>query len=44
MQRADPNRHAPLEEPRWDLDHGYVALLGNQLSDEAVMRRFRESA
>ena len=38
MQRAGPDRHAPLEEPRLDLNQGYVALLGNQLPDEAAMR------
>ena len=38
MQRADPDRDAPLDEPRLDLDQGHVALLGNQLPDEAAMR------
>jgi hypothetical protein len=38
MQRADPDRHAAPGEPRLDLDQGHVALLGNQLPDEAAMR------
>jgi len=38
MQRADPDQHAALDEPRLDLDQGHVALLGKQLPDEAAMR------
>jgi hypothetical protein len=38
MQRTDPDRHAAPGEPRLDLDQGHVALLGNQLPDEAAMR------
>jgi len=38
MQRADPDRHTPLDEPRLDLNQGHVAMLGNQRPDEAAMR------
>ena len=38
MQSTDPDRHTPLDEPRLDLNQGHVALLGNQLPDEATMR------
>lgn len=37
MQRADPNRHAPLEQPRLNLNQGHIALLVNQIPDKAAM-------
>lgn len=38
MHRADPDGDAPLDQPRLNLDQSHVALLGNQLPDEAAVR------
>jgi hypothetical protein len=38
MNRADPDQGAALDQPRLNLDQGRVALLGNQLPDEAAVR------
>jgi hypothetical protein len=42
MNRADPDQRAGLDQPRLNLNlnlnQGHVALLGNQLPDEAVVR------
>jgi len=38
MNRADPDQRAALDQPRLNLDQGHVALLCNQLPDEAVVR------
>jgi hypothetical protein len=37
MNRADPDQRAALDQPRLNLNQGYVALLGNQLPDEATL-------
>ena len=38
MHRADPDQRAALDQPRLNLNQGHVALLGNQLPDEAAVR------
>jgi len=38
MNRADPNQGAALDQPRLNLDQGHVALLGDELPDEAAVR------
>lgn len=38
MQRADPDRGAPLDQPNLNFDKGHVALFGQQFTDEAAMR------
>jgi hypothetical protein len=35
---ADPDQRATLDQPRLNLNQGHVALLGNQLPDEAAVR------
>ncbi len=38
MQSADADGCATLDQSRLDLDQGHVALLGNQIPNEAAMR------
>jgi hypothetical protein len=38
MQRADPDRGAPLDQSSLNFDKGNVALFGKQFTDEAAMR------
>jgi len=37
MHRTDPDQCAALDQPRLNLDKGHVALLGNQVPNEATM-------
>lgn len=45
MKRADPDGGTALDQPRLNFDQCHVALLSDQLTDEATMRfvlvRFR---
>ena len=38
MHRADPDGGAALDQPRLNLDQGHVALLGDQIPNEAAVR------
>jgi hypothetical protein len=38
MHRADTDQGPTLDQPRLNLDQGHVALLGDQLPNEAAVR------